>query len=291
MSALTEIIKPQKGLHAMSVDVEEYFQVGAFEKHLSKDDWAQCAHRLDFQMSHLLELFDKHSIRATFFTLGWVAEKNPSLIRKMTDAGHELACHGYDHGRVFNFSQKEFREDLIKAKACLEEAAGVAVKGYRAPSFSIRDDCFWAYDVLEEQGFTYSSSLYPIAHDHYGSPAAERVAFLPKEGLSIVEIPPTTLSKFGKNLPVAGGGFFRLFPYSLMRSGMRSAHKQLNFPGNFYFHPWEIDPDQPRVVALPAKSKFRHYVNLSRMFGKLDALCADFEWSTFQDVYFGGEEE
>lgn len=274
--------------YAMSVDVEEYFQVGAYEGYLSKDDWPSQPHRIEHQLNKLLDLFDETGVKATFFSLGWIAEHHPQLIRSIPARGHELACHGYDHQRVFTFTPDAFRQDVIKAKNLLEDCGGVAVKGYRAPSFSIREDCFWAYDILQDLGFTYSSSLYPVAHDHYGSPTASRTAFYPDGPGSeqgIVEIPPTTLRLLGRNLPVAGGGYFRLFPYALMHRLFDQAGKQLDQPANFYFHPWEIDPDQPQAAPMPAKNKFRHFVNLSKMFSKLERLCQDFHWSTFSTVY------
>lgn len=276
---------------AMSVDVEEYFQVGAFEQVIEKKDWPDLQPRLDYQISLILDMFAAFQIKATFFTLGWVADHAPDVVRKIVGAGHELACHGYAHDRLFHFSKDDFKQDLLRAKNSLEQVSGRQVTGYRAPSFSLRDDCLWAYDVLVELGFKYSSSVYPVAHDHYGSPNASRVPYHPVNQPDILEIPPSTCQMIGRNLPVAGGGYFRLFPYFMMKHLMQRAQKQLLTKGgqavplNFYFHPWEVDPAQPRITGGGIKSQFRHYVGLSRMAGKLRTLLADYQAQPFSQAY------
>ncbi len=279
------------GPHGLSVDVEEYFQVGAFEGNIAPCSWTGLESRVEYQIDKILSLFNEKNTKATFFCLGWIAEHHPEMIKKIADDGHEIACHGYDHVRVFHFDAISFKADLSRAMDLIEQAAGVKVTGYRAPSFSVSSECFWAYEVMADLGIKYSSSLYPVSHDHYGSPTSSRVPFKPVEAVDILEIPPTTARALGSNLPVAGGGYFRLFPYSLMRAGINRAVTQLEVPANFYFHPWEIDAGQPVMAGISAKSKFRHYVNLSAMEGKISRLLDDFDWTTMSQAYGVGDDQ
>ncbi len=271
--------------NVMSVDVEDYFQVGAFEHTIPRDAWEQWPCRVEANVERILALFARHGIHATFFTLGWIAERYPGVVRAIVAAGHELASHGYGHQRVGDLSPSAFREDVSRAKALLEDLSGVSVAGYRAPSFSIGSSNLWALDVLAEAGYRYSSSIYPIAHDHYGMPEAPRFPYRPASCPALLEIPPTTVPLAGRNWPAAGGGYFRLLPYTASRWLIGRVNRLERRPAMFYFHPWEIDPEQPRVSGAPLKSRFRHYVNLNRMEDKLDRLCADFQWGRADQVY------
>jgi polysaccharide deacetylase family protein (PEP-CTERM system associated) len=248
-------------VNAMSVDVEEYFQVGAFEQTIKRDNWAQLESRVAYNTGLVLDLFAEKGVKSTFFTLGWVAERQPELIRRIVAEGHELASHGYQHDRVHTLTQEQFAADLIKTKRILEDIGGVEVVGYRAPSFSIGERNRWALDTLAQQGYRYSSSVYPIAHDHYGWPSAPRRAFRPVAGSPLIEIPVTTVRTMGKVWPCGGGGFFRLLPYSLSRWTIAKVNTQENQSAIFYFHPWEVDADQPVQRSAPLKSRMRHYVN------------------------------
>jgi len=271
--------------NVMSVDVEDYFQVGAFEHTIPRADWPQWPCRVEANIERILALFERHQIKATFFTLGWIAERYPQMVRGIVDAGHELASHGYGHQRASALTNDEFRQDVTRAKALLEDIAGHAVNGYRAPSFSIGHGNLWALDVLAETGHRYSSSIYPIAHDHYGMPDAPRFPYRPEQCTALLEMPPTTVKWRGRNLPAAGGGFFRLLPYVASNWLIKRVNGDDKRPAMFYFHPWEIDPQQPRVPGAPLKSRFRHYVNLGRMELKLDRLCQDFSWGRADQVY------
>jgi polysaccharide deacetylase family protein (PEP-CTERM system associated) len=271
--------------NVMSVDVEDYFQVGAFEHTIPRSDWERWPCRVEANVDRILAMFERRGVRATFFTLGWVAERYPEMVRRIVAAGHELASHGYGHHRVTQLSETEFREDVTRAKHLLEDIGGQAVTGYRAPSFSIGHKNLWALDVLSRAGYRYSSSIYPIVHDHYGMPDAPRFPYRPEQCPALLEVPPTTLRLQGRNLPAAGGGYFRLLPYPASRWLIQRVNDQEQRPAMFYFHPWEVDPGQPRVPGAPLKSRFRHYVNLSRMEAKLDQLCADFRWGRADRVY------
>ncbi len=264
--------------NALSVDVEDWFQVGAFETVIARDDWPNLACRVVRNVEAVLALFEHHGVKGTFFTLGWVAERYPALIRSIVAAGHELASHGYDHQRVFTFTSGQFREDLRRSRGLLEDAGGVAVKGYRAPSFSIDGRTPWAHPILAEEGYAYSSSVAPVVHDHYGWPEAPRFAFRPVVGSDLVELPVTTARLGGRTLAAGGGGFFRMLPYGFSRWAVRQVNGQEARPAILYFHPWEIDPDQPRVAKAPLRSRVRHYTNLSVMASKLDRLIGDFRW-------------
>ena len=269
----------------MTVDVEDYFQVSAFEKHIEKSQWDILQHRVLDNTNRILDLFARHQVRATFFTLGWVAERYPELIRRIVAEGHELASHGYEHIRVTEQSPEQFRADIRKTKQLLEDVSGQAVIGYRAASYSIGAENLWALEVLEEEGHLYSSSIYPVKHDLYGMPSAPRFAFRPDNTRNLLELPITTLKVFDKNIPCGGGGFFRLYPYLFSRAAYQYLNSVEKQAGIFYFHPWEIDPQQPRQQNLPFKSRFRHYLNLSRVENRLNNLLNDFAWDTMQNVF------
>jgi polysaccharide deacetylase family protein (PEP-CTERM system associated) len=265
-------------INGLSVDVEDWFQVGAFEKVIDRADWDGLQHRVENNTLAVLDLFEAAGVKATFFTLGWVARRHPSLMRRIVDGGHELASHGLDHARVFTLGADGFAADLITSRKILEDAGGVAITGYRAPSFSIDPRTPWAHQILAEQGYTYSSSVAPIAHDHYGWRSAPRFAFRPLPDSALIEIPVTTVEMAGRRQAAGGGGFFRLFPYWFSRWALGRVNAVDGRPAITYFHPWEIDPDQPRVADASAKSRLRHYTNLDVMAPKLARLVRDFQW-------------
>ncbi|ATI79488.1 XrtA system polysaccharide deacetylase [Sphingobium yanoikuyae] len=265
--------------NALSVDVEDWFQVGAFERTIDRSDWEGLTHRVERNTDAVLDLFAQAGVTATFFTLGWVAERYPALMRRIADAGHEVASHGYDHARVFTFTPEQFRADLRKSRAILEDASGQKVSGYRAPSFSIDPRTPWAHPILAEEGYAYSSSVAPIRHDHYGWPDSPRFAWKPVAGSELLELPVTTAKLGQRTLAAGGGGFFRLLPYGFSRWAIRQVNGQAQRPAIIYFHPWEIDPDQPRVAGAPLRSQVRHYTNLSVMAAKLRRLTQDFAWT------------
>lgn len=270
--------------NAMTIDVEDYFQVSALAPYIPRDQWDTIPCRVESNVNRILDLLDTHSAKATFFTLGWVAERYPQLVRDMVARGHELASHGYGHLRATDQSEAEFRDDVTRAKKMLEDIGGVAVTGYRAPSFSIGHRNLWAFDVLNDAGYQYSSSIYPIKHDHYGMPDAPRFSFKPRTH-GLIELPATTLPMFGRNLPASGGGYFRLLPYPVSRWMLRRVNEGDHQPGIFYFHPWEIDPGQPRQPGINLKTRFRHYVNLSRMHDRIARLLGDFQWDRMDRVF------
>lgn len=272
-------------VNAMSVDVEDYFQVSAFEQHIPRSQWDSLPHRVADNTNRILDLFSHYQVKATFFTLGWVAERYPALIKRIVDEGHELASHGYEHVRVTEQTPEQFRADIRKNKQILEDIGGKAVVGYRAASYSIGEKNLWALEILEEEGHHYSSSIYPVKHDLYGMPAAPRFAFHPENTQDLLEVPITTLKVLGKNIPCGGGGFFRLYPYLFSKWAYRYINSVEKQAGIFYFHPWEIDPNQPRQQNLPLKSRFRHYLNLSRVENRLACLLEDFAWDTMQNVF------
>lgn len=271
--------------NAMTVDVEDYFQVSAFEGYIDRNQWEVLPCRVEQNTKRILELFSQENIKATFFTLGWVAEHYPDLIREIVAEGHELASHGYSHVRVTHQQPAEFREDVMRTKLLLEDISGVAVQGYRAASYSINASNLWALSELAEAGYTYSSSIYPVQHDLYGMPEAPRFAFYPHGTDGILEIPITTLRVGNKNLPCGGGGFFRLYPYVISRWALRKVNRNEGQPGMFYFHPWEIDPGQPRISGISSKARIRHYLNLSRMESRLKNLIKDFSWDRMDRVF------
>ena len=268
--------------HALTVDIEDWFQVGAFETVIDKRDWDSLTPRVERNTDAVLALFGESGVKATFFTLGWVAQRYPALIRRIVEQGHEVASHGWDHDRVFTLDAARVRADIGRARAALEDAAGVAVTGYRAPSFSIDARTPWAYDVLAEEGYAYSSSVAPLKHDHYGWPEASRYAFRPLADSPLIEV-PVTVAELGARRMATGGGFFRLFPAALTDYAVRQVSREAQ-PAIFYFHPWEIDPGQPRVANAPAKSKLRHYSRLGAMAGKLRGLIGRHDWGRMDAV-------
>ena len=270
--------------NALSVDVEDWFQVGAFETVIDRKDWDSLECRVELNTDAVMALFEEAGVKATFFTLGWVAERYPALIRRIVDAGHEIGSHGYGHDRVFTFTPEQFAADLVRSRKLIEDAAGVKVTGYRAPSFSIDQRTPWAHEILAEQGYTYSSSVAPVKHDHYGWAEAPRFAFRPVANSDFLEIPVTTAELGSKRLAAGGGGFFRLLPYAFSRWAIRQVNERENRPAVIYFHPWEIDPDQPRVTNAPIKSKLRHYTKLDVMAEKLRRLPRDFQWERLDSV-------
>ncbi|MGN6357063.1 MAG: XrtA system polysaccharide deacetylase [Novosphingobium sp.] len=265
-------------INGLSVDVEDWFQVGAFEEVIDRRDWNGLDDRVERNCDEILTMFAGAEVKATFFTLGWVAERHPSLMRRIAEQGHEMASHGWDHARVFTLDRKSFAADLDRSRKVIEDASGTKVSGYRAPSFSIDARTPWAYDILAEQGYAYSSSVAPIAHDHYGWREAPRFAFRPRAGSDLIEIPVTTAEFAGRRLAAGGGGFFRVLPYAFSRWAIRRVNERDERPAIFYFHPWEIDPGQPRVEHAPLKSRLRHYSRLDAMAGKLRRLVGEFEW-------------
>ena len=271
-------------LNGMSVDIEEWFQVGAFEKVIDHAEWDSLGSRVEANCDAILELFAQAQVRATFFTLGWIAQRHGAMMRRIADAGHEIASHGWDHARVFTMDAKAFAADLARTRAVLEDACGQSVIGYRAPSFSIDARTPWAHAVLAEQGYAYSSSVAPIVHDHYGWREAPRFAFLPVTGSALLEIPVTTAEMRGWRMAAGGGGFFRLLPYGVSRWAIARVNARDRQPAVFYFHPWEIDPDQPRQHQAPLRSQLRHYTNLSAMRAKLARVIGDFAWGRMDMV-------
>lgn len=264
-------------VNGLSVDIEDWFQVGAFERTIRREDWDGLSSRVERNSDAVIDLFGRMGAKATFFTLGWVAERHPALIRRIVDAGHELASHGWDHVRVFTMTPDRFRGDLRRTRAVLEDLGGQRVTGYRAPSFSIDRRTPWAHEILSEEGYAYSSSVAPVVHDHYGWPEAPRFAFRPVADSPLIELPVTTARLGGRIVAAGGGGFFRLLPYAFSRWAIRQVNGERH-PAIFYFHPWEIDPGQPRVVDAPLRSKLRHYARLGAMEGKLERVIRDFRW-------------
>ena len=275
-------------LNALSVDVEDYYQVSAFESVVRFEDWARRESRVEYNTHRVLDLLDEHQVKATFFVLGWVAERNHSLVRIISKRGHEVASHGYAHQLIYTQTPDQFREETRRAKKIVEDITGQPIIGYRAASYSITTKSLWALDILVEEGFRYDSSIFPIRHDRYGIPGHERfVHFLNSNGpLAITEIPLSTVRIAGLNFPVAGGGYFRLFPYALTHLALLHLNRREGQPAVVYFHPWEIDPDQPRIQA-DRISRFRHYTNLGRMEKKLRKLLANFSFAPIREVYAG----
>ncbi len=275
---------PTPVTNAMTVDVEDYFQVSAFESYVAREEWDQIPCRVEANMDRILELFADRGVKATFFTLGWVAERYPALVRRIVAEGHELASHGWEHIRVTTQTPEQFRDDVTRTKALLEDLSGEPVKGYRAASYSIGARNLWAHDVLADTGHLYSSSIVPIRHDLYGIPDAPRFAYRAAGG-RLLEVPITTVHLAGRNISCGGGGWFRLFPYRFSRWAMRRVNRRDGEAAVFYFHPWEIDPDQPRRDDLDPKTRFRHYLNLERMYPRLQRLLDDFRWDRMDRVF------
>jgi polysaccharide deacetylase family protein (PEP-CTERM system associated) len=273
-------------VNALSIDVEDYFQVAAFAARIDEGDWDRLPCRVEHNVDHILAMLADADAKATFFTLGWIAERYPALVRRIVDAGHELASHGFAHKRASAQQRDAFLADIRLAKAVLEDIAGRDVVGYRAPSFSIGRTNPWAFECIAEAGYRYSSSIYPIRHDHYGVPDAPRFAHEVAPGL--LEVPIATVRMFEANWPAGGGGYFRLLPYPLSRWSLERINDVDRKPAMFYFHPWEIDPEQPRVDGIGVKARFRHYVNLGRMEPRLRRLLADFRWDRADRVFLNG---
>ena len=276
--------------NAMTVDVEDYFQVSAFELHIRREHWDQLPCRVERNVDRILALFDAQGVKATFFVLGWMAERYPRMVRRLTEEGHEVASHGSEHVRVVNQTPEAFRADIRRARALLEDTTGTAVRGYRAASYSIGRDNLWALDELLDAGHEYSSSIYPIRHDLYGMPEAPRFAFRHNGDNGLLEIPVTTVEIGRRKFPCGGGGYFRLFPYALSRWALQRVNGHDGQSAVFYFHPWEIDPEQPRQRGIGLKTRVRHYLNLSRMEARLARLLGDFSWGRMDEVFLPGSE-
>lgn len=272
-------------LNAFSVDVEDYFQVAAFEGSVSRSDWSQFEPRVVGNTRRLLGLLERFSAKGTFFTLGWVAERWPGLIREVHEAGHELAIHGYDHRSITSLSPEEFRADIRLSKQRVEDAAGAEVIGYRAPNYSIVKSTLWAADILLEEGFRYDSSVFPIVHDRYGIPDAPRFPWVlrQRDEARLIEFPISTVRILGANLPFVGGGYLRHFPMRFILWGMRHVNRVERRPTVVYIHPWEIDPGQPRIQA-PRRTQLRHYRNLGKTEARLSALLSEFRFGTLREV-------
>ena len=272
--------------NALTVDVEDYFQVSALAPYIRRDEWNTRECRVERNVECILAMLAERQVQATFFTLGWVAERYPQLVRRIVEGGHELASHGYGHERASDLSEAAFREDITRSKKLLEDLSGQPVLGYRAPSFSIGTGNLWAFDQLARAGYRYSSSIYPIKHDHYGMPDSPRFAY--RVGAGLLEVPITTVRMGQRNLPSTGGGWFRLMPYALSRWMLQRVNRQDREAAIFYFHPWEVDPGQPRIPGIDAKTRFRHYVNLERNEAKLRQLLQDFRWGRMDHIFLAG---
>jgi polysaccharide deacetylase family protein (PEP-CTERM system associated) len=273
--------------NAMTCDVEDYFQVSAFAPHIDRASWPTRECRVEANIERILALMADGDVKATFFTLGWIAERYPEMVKRIAAGGHEIASHGYGHLRASDQNLAEFTQDISSSKKLLEDLTGQQVRGYRAPSFSIGSANLWALDALLDAGYQYSSSIYPVAHDHYGMPDAPRFAFYPNGADGLLEIPITTVKLGQRNLPAGGGGYFRLLPYALSRWMMRKVNAEENEAAIFYFHPWELDPGQPRPDGVDLKSRFRHYVNLGRTESRIKALTRDFKWDRMDRIFLG----
>ncbi len=275
--------------NALTVDVEEYFHVSAFASRIARDAWDWLPGRIERDVDLILGILDDHHAHATFFILGWIAERYPHVVRHILEQDHEVASHGHAHERATSQSRAQFLRDVTRSKRALEDITGVTVKGYRAPSFSIGRDNLWALDSLREAGYRYSSSIYPIQHDHYGMPDAPRFAFYPEGPDGVLELPITTVSFLDRNMPAGGGGYFRLLPYNVSRWCLQRVNDVDRQPCVFYFHPWELDPGQPRVRGISVRTRFRHYLNIGSMERRIRALCTDFEWDRMDRVFFRDE--
>ncbi len=270
--------------NALTIDVEDYFQVSAFAPYIRRDEWNFRECRIERNVGRILQLLADRDVKATFFTLGWIAERFPQVVNSIVQAGHELASHGYGHERASDLDRSSFMRDVVHAKSLLEDLSGRPVLGYRAPSFSIGTSNLWAFDALAEAGYQYSSSVYPLKHDHYGMPDSPRFAYHVSGG-ALLEVPVTTLRMMNRNLPSSGGGFFRLLPYSISRWMIDRVNRDEGEAAVFYFHPWELDVDQPRVAGIDAKTRFRHYVNIPRVEGRLQSLLTDFRWGRMDEIF------
>lgn len=270
-------------VNALTIDVEDYFQVSAFAPYIARSEWNTRKCHIERNVDRILEMLSDRNIKATFFTLGWVAERYPQVVQEIVEEGHELASHGYGHERVSDQTADAFFADIQLAKILLEDLAGCEVSGYRAPSFSIGGSNLWAFDCLARAGYRYSSSIYPIRHDHYGLPNGPRFAHEVRPGL--MEIPMTTMRLLNYNFPSSGGGFFRLLPYAASRWMLNQVNSNEGESAVFYFHPWEMDVEQPRIEGISRKTRFRHYLNIDRMEGRLNQLLLDFKWGRMDAVF------
>jgi len=267
-------------VNAMSVDVEDYFQVSAFDRVVSRASWDSLESRIVSNTTRMLDLFERNGVRATFFVLGWVADRYPALVRRIAEAGHEVGSHGYDHQLLYTLTPRQFREDVRTAKLAIENAAGTTVFGFRAPSYSVVRTSLWALDVLVEEGYRYDASIFPIRHDRYGIPDSQRHHHLLHcSSGTLIEVPGSTVRVNGVNLPVAGGGYFRLLPYAWTRWGIARVNRVEGKPVVFYIHPWEIDPDQPRF-PVGAATRLRHYTGLGRTERRLQRLLDEFRFDS-----------
>jgi polysaccharide deacetylase family protein (PEP-CTERM system associated) len=272
-------------MNALSIDVEDYFNVSGFESHIRFEEWGRFERRVEANTDRLLAILGEHRVHATFFVLGWIAERHPTLVKRIHDAGHEIASHSYAHRLIYRQTPAQFREDLKRSKAILEEITGEKILGYRAPSYSIVKESLWALDILAEEGFLYDSSIFPIFHDRYGIPNGERFIYkiAGSQGRSIYEVPLSTVALFGKHLPIAGGGYLRLFPYRFIRWGLTQINQKERQPAIVYLHPWEIDVAQPRMQGS-LLSTFRHYVNLHKTESRMVNLLKDFRFGTIRQL-------
>ena len=271
--------------NAMSIDVEDYFQVSAFAPYIARSEWESRECRVEKNIDRILAMLAEHGTHATFFILAWIAERYPQVVRALVDQGHEVASHGCGHQRVSELSPQAFFTDIDRAKKMLEDLGGQEVLGYRAPSFSIGTGNQWAFDGLLQAGYRYSSSVYPIRHDHYGMPDSPRFAHPVRDGL--LEVPITTLRLFNRNFPSSGGGYFRLLPYALSRWMIQKVNANDLQAAVFYFHPWEIDVEQPRIPGIDGKTRFRHYVNIDRTQARINRLLSDFSWGRMDEIFLG----
>ncbi|NOY61567.1 MAG: DUF3473 domain-containing protein [Gammaproteobacteria bacterium] len=271
--------------NALTFDVEDYFQVSAFESVIDRVTWNNLESRVEVNTERIMTLLAEKEIKATFFVLGWIAKRYPGIVKSIVEQGHELACHGYSHKLIYNQTQEEFRDETARSKDLLESIANTPVRGYRAASYSITKRSLWALDTLIELGFEYDSSIYPVLHDRYGIDGAPRFPhMIARSGTgSLLEFPVSTLSILGRNLPVGGGGYFRLYPYRVTKAALTAINRRDKMPFIFYLHPWEMDPDQPRIKGS-VFSKFRHYNNLSICEERLKMLVSDFSFTTVQKV-------
>jgi len=271
-------------VNAMTIDVEDYFHVSVFDGVVPRSSWERMETRVAANTSRLLDIFDQYKVRSTFFVLGWVAERHPDIVRSIVSRGHEIASHGYAHRLVYDQTPAAFRDDVRRAKRILEEAAGRRVIGYRAPSYSITPRSLWALDVLIEEGYEYDSSIFPIRHDRYGIPVSDRRPYsIDRSRGSLVEVPGSTTTFGPLNLPVAGGGYFRILPYWWTKWGIERVNRLEKRPAVFYLHPWEIDPEQPRLTT-GALSRFRHYRHLDQTENRLRQLLTDFRFDTIERI-------
>jgi polysaccharide deacetylase family protein (PEP-CTERM system associated) len=288
---MKSVPEPSAIVNALSVDVEDYFQVQALSEAYTREDWERCESRVERNTNAVLEIFAETGVKGTFFTLGWIAERHPQVVRAIVAGGHEIASHGYCHFRVDSQSPEDFRADIRRTKAILEDIGGMAVKGYRAATFSVGDSTPWAWAVLEEEGYRYSSSIYPVKRDNYANPNAPRGVYRPAGTRNLIEIPIATVRIGAKNYPAGGGGYFRFLTYWASRAAIARINRRDQAPAVFYLHPWEIDPGQPRAEGISAKSRFRHYLNLAKTGERLRRLTRDFRWGRMDQIFLDGSSE